>query len=232
MLSYFTYCSLAHIFSPLMIAVGLLFSGFFYNRNAAIQLAIKAMTCCFIYSVGGVFFNVGSGVSGYLVYNFCFWFNCGYLNVFWGFLFDSVTYIMFLVVSCISWLVHWYSKEYMQNDPYIIRFTAYLSLFTFFMYILISANNLFQLFLGWEGVGLCSFLLISFWHTRVVVNRAALKALIMNRIGDIGLLIGISIIYLMFKTVDYGTIFMLAPYYYNYVILCFNVEWDMLTIAG
>lgn len=109
---------------------------------------------------------------------------------------------MFLMISIISTIVHFYSFSYMQNDPYFIRFISYLSLFTFFMFILISASNLVQLFIGWEGVGLVSFLLINFWYTRLQANKASLKAMLMNRIGDIGFLLGLGGFVTFFKTVD------------------------------
>lgn len=95
---------------------------------------------------------------------------------------------MLVVVSTVSFLVHLYSIKYMSEDPHIVRFFSYLSLFTVFMYILVLGNNLFILFVGWEGVGLCSYLLINFWFTRLQANKAALKAMIVNRVGDISLI--------------------------------------------
>lgn len=91
---------------------------------------------------------------------------------------------MLIVVTFISTLVHLYSVEYMAHDPHLVRFMSYLSLFTFFMLVLITANNFFQLFVGWEGVGLCSYLLINFWFTRIQANKAAIKAMLVNRVGD------------------------------------------------
>lgn len=103
----------------------------------------------------------------------------------------------------------------MSQDPFITRFMSYLSLFTFFMFILITADNLVQLFLGWEGVGLCSYLLINFWFTRLQANKAALKALVFNRIGDFGLLLGILFIFFLFRTFDLSIIFAMTPFFVN-----------------
>merc|ERR1712024_299630 len=122
-------------------------------------------------------------------------------------MFDSLTVTMCCVVTFVSTLVHLYSVEYMSNDPHLPRFMSYLSLFTFFMLILVTADNYIQLFVGWEGVGLCSYLLINFWFTRIQANKAAIKAMVLNRIGDFGLVIGIFIIFVQFKAVDYATVF-------------------------
>jgi len=99
----------------------------------------------------------------------------------------------------------------MKTDPHFIRFISYLSLFTFFMFILVTASNFIQLFLGWEGVGICSYLLINFWFTRLQANKAAIKALLMNRIGDIGFLLGTVLTFALFKTVDFSILSTLLP---------------------
>jgi proton-translocating NADH-quinone oxidoreductase chain L len=129
------------------------------------------------------------------------------LNIQWCFLFDSLTSVMLIVVTFISTLVHLYSIEYMKEDPHVIRFMSYLSLFTFFMLILISANNFLQMFVGWEGVGLSSYLLINFWFTRIQANKSAIKAMLVNRIGDFFILLGMFLIYYVFSTLDYDVIF-------------------------
>lgn len=100
------------------------------------------------------------------------WISSGIFDVSWGFMFDSLTVLMLVVVTTVSTIVHLYSIGYMENDPHIPRFFSYLSLFTFFMIILVTADNLLQMFVGWEGVGLCSYLLINFWHTRLQIGRA------------------------------------------------------------
>lgn len=141
------------------------------------------------------------------------WIDSEYLNIDWGFLFDSLTVTMCCVVTFISFLVHVYSTEYMSHDPHLPRFLSYLSLFTFFMLILVTADNYIQMFVGWEGVGLCSYLLINFWFTRIQANKAAIKAMIINRIGDFGLALGILTIFKLYKAVDYCTVFSVSPFF-------------------
>jgi len=129
----------------------------------------------------------------------------------WSFYFDSLTCVMLIVVTLISSLVHLYSTEYMAHDPHLTRFMSYLSLFTFFMLILITANNFLQMFVGWEGVGLSSYLLINFWFTRIQANKSAIKAMLVNRIGDFFILLAIFSIYYVFNSLDYDVIFSLVP---------------------
>jgi NADH-ubiquinone oxidoreductase chain 5 len=160
------------------------------------------------------------------------WFNIEYLQANWGFQFDSLTVIMLIVVTFISSLVHIYSTEYMSHDPHLPRFMSYLSLFTFFMLILVTADNFIQLFVGWEGVGFCSYLLINFWFTRIQANKAAIKAMVINRIGDFGLALGIFSVYYVFNSVEYSTVFALAPFFQTKVLsfLGFHISW--LTLIG
>lgn len=132
-------------------------------------------------------------------------------TIYWGFLFDTLTCVRLVVVTSISTLVHLYSTEYMGHDPHLPRFRSYLSFFTFFRLILVTAENLVQRFVGWEGVGLCSYLLINFWYARIQANKSAIKARILNRIGDFGLSIAIFAIYSVFGSVDYSIIFAIAP---------------------
>jgi proton-translocating NADH-quinone oxidoreductase chain L len=147
------------------------------------------------------------------------WFKSDTLFVSWGFCFDSLTSIMLLVVTFISTLVHLYSIEYMRHDPHLERFMSYLSLFTFFMLMLVTSNNFLQMFVGWEGVGLSSYLLINFWFTRIQANKAAIKAMLVNRVGDFFLLISVFICSFVFNTLDYNIVFSLAPLFVNYCIL-------------
>lgn len=137
------------------------------------------------------------------------WISVGTFDVYWSFLFDTLTLVMFFVVISISTLVHFYSIEYMEHDPHRPRFMAYLSLFTFFMLILITSENFLQMFIGWEGVGLCSYLLINFWFTRLQANKAAIKAMVMNRISDVGLIMGVLTVYNTLLSLDYPIIFAL-----------------------
>jgi len=160
------------------------------------------------------------------------WFNSEYLFASWGFQFDTLTVVMLIVVSFISSLVHLYSLEYMSHDPHLPRFMSYLSLFTFFMLILVTADNFLQLFCGWEGVGLCSFLLINFWFTRIQANKAAIKAMIVNRIGDFGLALGIFSIYILFNSVEYSTVFSLVPFYEKTSICFLGFEFHGLTLIA
>jgi NADH-ubiquinone oxidoreductase chain 5 len=183
------------------------------------------LTSCF------AFYEVGfSGSPCYIT--LLTWFNSEYLCANWGFQFDSLTVIMLIVVTFISTLVHLYSNEYMSHDPHLPRFMSYLSLFTFFMLILVTADNFIQLFVGWEGVGLCSFLLINFWFTRIQANKAAIKAMIVNRIGDFGLALGIFAIYITFNSVEYSTVFALAPYYADESLMFLGFEFHLLTLVG
>ena len=144
------------------------------------------------------------------------WITVDSLDIQWSFCFDSLTSVMLIVVTFISTLVHLYSTEYMEHDPHLPRFMSYLSLFTFFMLILITANNFLQMFVGWEGVGLSSYLLINFWFTRIQANKAAIKAMLINRIGDFAILLAIFSIYFIFNTLDYEVIFTLVPLVLNY----------------
>ena len=159
------------------------------------------------------------------------WVSSEVLLINWGFLFDSLTVVMCVVVTSISSLVHLYSIEYMSHDPHLPRFMSYLSLFTFFMLILVSADNLIQMFLGWEGIGLASYLLINFWFTRVQANKAAIKAMIINRIGDFCLIIAILILFVNFKAVDYATIASLAPLFKMQTVNFLNMDFNILSLV-
>lgn len=158
------------------------------------------------------------------------WIDCAMLHASWGFLFDTLTVVMLIVVTYVSALVHLYSIEYMANDPHIQRFMSYLSLFTFFMLILVTADNFVQMFIGWEGVGLASFLLINFWTTRLQANKAAVKAMIVNRIGDFGLSLGIFAVFFTFGAVDYSTVFATVTDVLGSNITFFQTEFDTLSV--
>ena len=138
------------------------------------------------------------------------WFEIGPLSQSWGFLFDATTVSMLVVVLTISFFVHLYSSSYMGHDPFLVRFMSYLSLFTFFMLCLVTSDNYAQMFLGWEGVGLSSYLLINFWFTRLPANKSAIKAVIVNRFGDFALVVGMMVVYTVFRSFDYGVVFSLA----------------------
>ncbi len=139
------------------------------------------------------------------------WIVSGTFEADWTIRVDSLTAVMLVVVTGVSSLVHLYSVGYMREDPHQPRFFAYLSLFTFAMLMLVTANNFLQLFFGWEGVGLASYLLIGFWYTRPSANAAAIKAFIVNRIGDFGFALGIFGVFFIFHTLDFDTVFAAAP---------------------
>ena len=139
------------------------------------------------------------------------WINSGDLQVAWSLRVDTLTAVMLVVVNTVSSLVHLYSIGYMDEDPYRPRFFAYLSLFTFAMLMLVTADNLVQLFFGWEGVGLASYLLIGFWYQKPSANAAAIKAFVVNRVGDFGFALGIFAIFMLIGSTDFETIFAGAP---------------------
>lgn len=140
------------------------------------------------------------------------WLDSESLNVLWGFNFDSLTISMLIPVLVISSLVHIYSIGYMSHDPHNQRFFSYLSLFTFMMIILVTANNFLLMFVGWEGVGVCSYLLVSFWFTRIAANQSSMSAFLTNRVGDCFLTLAMFTMLWTFGNLDYSTIFSLAPY--------------------
>lgn len=140
------------------------------------------------------------------------WISSEQINIGWGFNFDSLTVSMFLAVLIVSCLVHIYSVEYMRDDPHVPRFFSYLSMFTWLMLILITADNYLLMFVGWEGVGISSFLLVGFWFTRLQASSSANSAIFYNRVGDMFLTIGIFAILFVIGNADYFILFSLAPY--------------------
>ncbi|MDC0150842.1 NADH-quinone oxidoreductase subunit L [Candidatus Pelagibacter sp.] len=139
------------------------------------------------------------------------WISSGTLDVNWSMKIDPLSAIMLVVVTFVSSLVHIYSIGYMSHDPHKPRFMAYLSLFTFAMLMLVTSDNFIQLFFGWEGVGLCSYFLIGFWFKKDSANKAAIKAFVVNRVGDFGFALGIFLIFYLFGTVNYSEVFELIP---------------------
>ena len=159
------------------------------------------------------------------------WINSGDLQVAWSLRVDTLTAVMLVVVNTISSLVHLYSIGYMDEDPCRPRFFSYLSLFTFAMLMLVTADNLVQLFFGWEGVGLASYLLIGFWYLRPSANAAAIKAFIVNRVGDFGFALGIFAIFMLIGSTDLETIFAAAPGLTGKTIDFFGWHADALTLT-
>ena len=172
--------------------------------------------------VTSLFVSISSILSLFIFYNVIYegyennvviasWINSGSLNVNWSIKIDALSSVMLVVVTLISSLVHIYSIGYMSHDPHKPRFMAYLSLFTFAMLTLVTSDNFLQLFFGWEGVGLCSYFLIGFWFKKDSANAAAIKAFIVNRVGDFGFALGIFLIFYLFGTVNYNEVFLLIP---------------------
>src|ERR1700687_3361770 len=159
------------------------------------------------------------------------WINSGDLQVAWSLRVDTLTAVMLVVVNTVSSLVHVYSIGYMDEDPYRPRFFSYLSLFTFAMLMLVTADNLVQLFFGWEGVGLASYLLIGFWYQKPSANAAAIKAFIVNRFGDFGFALGIFAIFMLIGSTDFDTIFAGAPALTGKTIDFFGWHADALTLT-
>src|SRR6204780_1627244 len=159
------------------------------------------------------------------------WIQSGDLQVAWSLRVDTLTAVMLVVVNTVSSLVHLYSIGYMDEDPYRPRFFAYLSLFTFAMLMLVTSDNLVQLFFGWEGVGLASYLLIGFWYQKPSANAAAIKAFVVNRVGDFGFALGIFAIFMLIGSTDFETIFAGAPGLAGKTIDFFGWPADALTLA-
>nr|YP_009389234.1 NADH dehydrogenase subunit 5 [Thorea hispida]ARX95978.1 NADH dehydrogenase subunit 5 [Thorea hispida] len=207
-----------------------LFSGLGGRWIGSYGSCLVSCSCLILTTFLSVFAVYEVGFSGSSCYFILMpWIESGTLKMNWGFLFDTLTVVMLVIITAISSLVHIYSINYMENDPHIPRFMSYLSLFTFFMLILVSADNLVQMFLGWEGVGLASYLLINFWYTRLNANQSAIKALLINRIGDYSLSLSIVSIFFLFKSVDYGIIFSCTPFFLSQAVYFLGFEIHSLT---
>nr|YP_009227153.1 NADH dehydrogense subunit 5 [Welwitschia mirabilis]AMA21013.1 NADH dehydrogense subunit 5 [Welwitschia mirabilis] len=193
--------------------------------------AIVTTTCVSISSILSftAFYEVALGASACYV-KIAPWINSFMFDASWGFLFDSLTSVMLIVVTFVSSLVHLYSISYMSEDPHGPRFMCYLSIFTFFMLMLVTGDNFIQLFLGWEGVGLASYLLINFWFTRLQASKAAIKAMLVNRVGDFGLALGILGCLTLFQTVDLSTILACASAPTLSFIFCNTLFGNAITV--
>ena len=201
---------LSLIILPLL---GSIISGFFGRKVGVSGAQLITCSCVIATTVLSLvaFFEVGLNNIPVSIELFR-WIDSESLNVLWGFQFDSLTVSMLIPVLIISSLVHVYSVGYMSHDPHNQRFFSYLSLFTFMMIILVTANNFLLMFVGWEGVGICSYLLVSFWFTRIAANQSSMSAFLTNRVGDCFLTIGIFALLWSFGNIDYSTVFSLAPY--------------------
>ena len=201
---------LSIIFLPLL---GSIVSGFFGRKTGIYGSQILTSLCIIMTTILAIISFIEVGINNNSISITLFkWLNSESFNINIGFQFDSLTVSMLLPVLIISSLVHIYSVSYMSSDPHIQRFFSYLSLFTFMMVILVTANNFVLMFVGWEGVGVCSYLLVSFWFTRVAANQSSLSAFLTNRVGDCFLTLGMLAIAWCFGNLDYVTVFSLAPY--------------------
>src|ERR1700742_474673 len=192
--------------------LGSFVSGFMGRKIGVTGAHIITCTCLILSSILAsiAFYEVGFCGSPVSI-NLTSWIDSEFMSISWEFLFDQLTVSMFIPVLYISSLIHIYSVDYLSSDPHNQRFFSYLSLFTFFMLLLASGANYFVMFVGWEGIGIVSYLLINFYFTRIQSNKAAILALTMNRVGDMGLSIGFFALFAMFGSLDYSIIFSIVP---------------------
>ncbi len=177
------------------------------------------------------FFNIALGEGPATASVLTEWFSSGSLKAEWSLRIDSLTAVMLVVVTTVSAFVHLYSVGYMADDPHRPRFFSYLSLFTFAMLALVTADNLLQMFFGWEGVGLASYLLIGFWYQKPSANAAAIKAFVVNRVGDFGFLLGIFLVFVLTGSIGFEQIFAAAPGLANTKIHVFGGDFDAMTVT-
>nr|QWS06162.1 NADH dehydrogenase subunit 5 [Clonostachys compactiuscula] len=201
---------LSIIILPLL---GSIVSGFFGRKVGVTGSRILGCLCVITTTILAIisFFEVGFNNNPVSI-NLFKWLDSESFNILWNFQFDSLTVSMLIPVLIISSLVHFYSIGYMSHDPHNQRFFSYLSLFTFMMIILVTGNNYLLMFVGWEGVGVCSYLLVSFWFTRIAANQSSMSAFLTNRVGDCFLTIGMFVILWSLGNLDYSLVFSLAPY--------------------
>ena len=198
-------------------------------RNAELATTVPLGVCAFLAWIA--FFMVGFGQDHAQVIPIANWLTSGKLAVDWALRIDTLTAVMLVVVTTVSFVVHVYSIGYMAEDEGRPRFFAYLSLFTFAMLMLVTADNLVQMFLGWEGVGLASYLLIGFWYDRPSANAAAIKAFVVNRVGDFGFALGVFLVFVLTGSVSFDAVFGAAPGIAGKTIHVFGADFDALTIT-
>ncbi|MBN9454744.1 MAG: NADH-quinone oxidoreductase subunit L [Bosea sp.] len=219
----------AIVFLPL---IGFLIAGLFGRligaRGSEIVTTSLLMVSAALSWVALAQVGFGSGTTRVQVAS---WISSGELQVDWAFRVDTLTAVMLVVVNTVSSLVHLYSIGYMHEDAHRSRFFAYLSLFTFAMLMLVTADNLVQMFFGWEGVGLASYLLIGFWYQKPSANAAAMKAFIVNRVGDFGFLLGIFLIFVLFGAVTFDAIFPRAGEMVGQSFRFLGYDWNALTLT-
>ncbi len=216
------------VFLPLF---GFLIAGIFgpwIGARGAEYVTSGFLGVCFLLS-WIAFFQVAAGADAHVpVAN---WFTSGKLDVAWALRIDTLTAVMLVVVTTVSFVVHVYSIGYMSEDPSRPRFFAYLSLFTFAMLMLVTADNLVQMFFGWEGVGLMSYLLIGFWYEKPSANAAAIKAFVVNRVGDFGFALGIFLTFVLTGSVMFDQVFAAAPGVAGKTFHFIGFDWDAWTLA-
>nr|YP_009707695.1 NADH dehydrogenase subunit 5 [Phytophthora sansomeana]QES94833.1 NADH dehydrogenase subunit 5 [Phytophthora sansomeana] len=217
------------IFLPFLGSVAAGLFGFYIGREGSVFITTLTTFLSCLFSLI-IIYNSITNEYEYIIY-ISNWINSGLFNCNWCFLFDSLTMVMLVVVTSISTLVHLYSSQYMAHDPHLSRFMSYLSLFTFFMIILVTGDNFMQMFVGWEGVGFCSYLLINFWFTRLQANKAAIKAMLVNRISDLILLLGVLTIFYNIRTIEYFSTFAAISLVKDFKFIFFNYLLSIVDVA-
>ena len=207
----YIYVLLIIISLPLLGCLATGFWGRFVGREGSILLTLYPMVTASFLSTYH-FLNLCSYKTTYFV-GLTQWIVSDLICVNWGFMFDSLSLCLVQMILLVSTVVHVYSVNYMVNDPHLPRFMCYLSLFTFFMLFMVSSDNLTQLVLGWEGVGICSYLLINFWYTRIQANKSGLKAVFVNKIGDCCLVFALVLTLIYFRSTDFSVLFVLTAYF-------------------
>ena len=217
------------VFLPLL---GSLVVGFFGKKlNLMLSHSLSCLMIIIPFFLSLYFLKLTLSGSYYIVVPLFEWLSSGDLITEWSLRLDLLTSVMLVVVTSVSSLVHIYSIGYMSHDPHQTRFFAYLSFFTFAMLILVTSNNFLQLFFGWEGVGLASYLLIGFWHKKDSANSAAMKAFVVNRVGDFGFLIGLAILFFYTSSLDFDTIFSMNEQLSSNTFSIFNMDFNVLNAA-
>ncbi len=218
------------VFPPLLGAVIAGLAGRMIGDRGSQLVTCSGVIASAIASVW-LFFNIGIHHSESHVIELFTWFSSGTFKASWALRFDTLTAVMLVVVNFVSACVHVYSVGYMSHDHHKPRFMAYLSLFTFCMLMLVTANNLMQMFFGWEGVGLCSYLLINFWYEKPSANAAAIKAFVVNRAGDFGFALGIMTLYVLTGVLDFDAIFAAVPSVAGQTSAFLGYSVNVLTVA-
>ena len=217
------------VFLPLL---GSLVVGFFGKKlNLMLSHSLSCLMIIIPFFLSLYFLKLTLSESYHIVVPLFEWLSSGDLITEWSLRLDLLTSVMLVVVTSVSSLVHIYSIGYMSHDPHQTRFFAYLSFFTFAMLILVTSNNFLQLFFGWEGVGLASYLLIGFWHKKDSANSAAMKAFVVNRVGDFGFLIGLAILFFYTSSLDFDTIFSMNEQLSSNTFSIFNMDFNVLNTA-